>query len=996
MIGCHGDAGGRADELVEFWTLLDEDRVLLAGKRGATALGCALLLKYYSRHSRFPRSGADLPEQVIGFVARQVGVEAAALASYEWSGRTVEYHRAEIREHLGFRLAWVADQERLTSWLATSVARAERRADSVREELLTQFRRERVEAPTPGRVLRMARSALRTAEQTWTARITERLHEPTRSRLLALIAVAPDESDDASEDGESAASSTVLGMIKSEPGNISLESMMAEIGKLEAVRAIALPPDLFADVAPRVMQGWRARAAVEAPSHLRRHPEPLTVTLLAALLHRRELEITDTLVELLIATVHRIGARAERRVTNELINAFKKVTGKENILFQVADAALQRPDDAVRDVVFPAVAGGEATLRELVQEFKTKGPVYRRTLQTTLRASYTGHYRRGLVALLEVLEFRSNNTAHRPVIEALALIRRYATAGNLTYYPLGEHVPTHRATTGDWSSLIYRTDTRGRDRVHSDGVRGRDLPGAARAVRCKEIWIVGADSWRNPEQDLPADFDQHRAENYRELRKPLDPTVFIDELRTEMAAALEQLDSSLPTMDWLEVTGRAAGPITLSKHEAAPEPVSLRRVKAEVGRRWGTVALIDVLKETVLRTGCLNQVSAVAGGGALPVEVLAERLMLAIYAYGTNTGIRAVAAGRGHQHSEEQLRYARRRYLTREAAQQVAVEIANATFAARQQSLWGAGSTAVASDSTHFRSWDQNIFTDWHSRYGGCGILIYWHVERGSMVVHSQRLRASASEVHAMVEGAIRHGTSMSVEGNYVGSHGHEIGFGITRLLGFDLLPRIKQINKVRLYRPAAGQPAAGSGIDPAHPVGPDRPAVRPDDQVRHRDPHRHRLHRSDPAPLHPLRVPPDLPGDARGRPRATDPVRGPIPARPRAATRDHRGPERGRGVQPGQRGPVLRQGRRDRFHRADDQEMSVACLRILQAALVYINTLLLQDVLGGEQWANLLTDHDRRGLTPLFWQHILPYGEVKLDMTTRLDIRADPPIGRP
>lgn len=111
----------------------------------------------------------------------------------------------------------------------------------------------------------MVRSALRTAEQTWTTRIAERLDEPTRGRLLALIALAPDESDDASEDGESTASSTVLGLIKSEPGNISLESMMAEIGKLEAVRAITLPPDLFADVAPRVVQGRRPGSPWKRP-----------------------------------------------------------------------------------------------------------------------------------------------------------------------------------------------------------------------------------------------------------------------------------------------------------------------------------------------------------------------------------------------------------------------------------------------------------------------------------------------------------------------------------------------------------------------------------------------------------------------------------------------------------------------------------------------------------------------------------------------------------
>ncbi|MEU5029366.1 Tn3 family transposase [Streptomyces milbemycinicus] len=148
---------------------------------------------------------------------------------------------------------------------------------------------------------------------------------------------------------------------------------------------------------------------------------------------------------------------------------------------------------------------------------------------------------------------------------------------------------------------------------------------------------------------------------------------------------------------------------------------------------------------------------------------------------------------------------------------QVAVEIANATFAARVSGLWGAGSTAVASDSTHFRSWDQNLFTQWHSRYGGRGILMYWHVECGSAVVHSQTLRASAPEVAAMVEGAIRHGTTMSVEGNYVDSHGQsQIGFGITRLLNVDQLPRIKQINRVRLNRPNAGQPGAHPNLTAA------------------------------------------------------------------------------------------------------------------------------------------------------------------------------------
>ena len=120
----------------------------------------------------------------------------------------------------------------------------------------------------------------------------------------------------------------------------------------------------------------------------------------------------------------------------------------------IAEASLERPDDAVREVVYPAVSGGEQTLRELVHEFKTKGPMYRRTVQTTLKASYSNHYRRGLIELLEVLEFRSNNATHRPVLDALALIQRHADA-RLTYYPAGESVPSHKgcsATGPRWSS----------------------------------------------------------------------------------------------------------------------------------------------------------------------------------------------------------------------------------------------------------------------------------------------------------------------------------------------------------------------------------------------------------------------------------------------------------------------------------------------------------------------------------------------------------------
>ena len=58
-------SGFELDELVEYWTLLDGERELVAGKRGTTRLVFALMLKFYGRHGRFPDGDGDPPREVV-------------------------------------------------------------------------------------------------------------------------------------------------------------------------------------------------------------------------------------------------------------------------------------------------------------------------------------------------------------------------------------------------------------------------------------------------------------------------------------------------------------------------------------------------------------------------------------------------------------------------------------------------------------------------------------------------------------------------------------------------------------------------------------------------------------------------------------------------------------------------------------------------------------------------------------------------------------------
>src|SRR5258708_36182427 len=55
-------------------------------------------------------------------------------------------------------------------------------------------------------------------------------------------------------------------------------------------------------------------------------------------------------------------------------------------------------------------------------------------------------------------------------------------------------------------------------------------------LRCKEIWVVGASRYRNPDEDLPTDFEVQREQYYAALNLPLDVESFLGAVRRECAA----------------------------------------------------------------------------------------------------------------------------------------------------------------------------------------------------------------------------------------------------------------------------------------------------------------------------------------------------------------------------------------------------------------------------------------------------------------------------
>ena len=586
------------EELLEHWTILPHEHQLLSNKSGPTRLGFAVLLKYFQYAGHFPRHPREVPEEIVAYLAQQLAMAPEPWNHYDWHGRAIKYHRAQIRQELGVREATVADGEALSTWLSTQVLLSTHRLDHVREALYQRCRESHLEPPTPERVERLIGSAFHHFETQLGARVFERLSPSTRQKLDALLVLEPSPAEEPQTSGAPASRQTILQDLRADSGRASLENLLRAMTKLERVRDLEVPLDLFDHVGPKVLQAYRQRVAVEAPYELRRHPEALRMTLLAVFGHCRRRELTDTLVDVLLELIHRIGAKAERRVEKELLDDLKRVHGKTGMLFRLAEAALENPEGVVKEIVFPIV--NEATLRDLVKEWKATGPFYRYQVQTVIRSAYQSHYRRMLPKLLQTLEFRSNNTMYQPLIDALALLKQYLPSQARTY-PVEADVPIEGVVRDLWHDVVMETDPQGRSRVNRISYELCVFQALRERLRCKEMWVVGADRYRNPDDDVPTDFVQQRPTYYATLRLPTDAEVFVQQVQQEMREELGALDRTVLSNPDVSILEKAGGWIKLSPLLPQPEPTNLVALKEEITRRWPMTSLLDILKETDLR-----------------------------------------------------------------------------------------------------------------------------------------------------------------------------------------------------------------------------------------------------------------------------------------------------------------------------------------------------------------------------------------------------------
>ena len=432
------------------------------------------------------------------------------------------------------------------------------------------------------------------------------------------------------------------------------------------------------------------------------------------------------------------------------------------------------------------------------------------------------------------------------------------------------------------------------------------------------------------------------------------------------------------------------GRIIVTPLTAQAESNNIGIIKKHLQEKWEGTNLIDMIKEVDIENHFTHDFISYGEKIYLKPNEISERILLTIFGLGTNVGLKHMCAGNAHV-SEHQLRHIKNYFLSPDNLKNALSKVANALFRIRLEEIWGGMPIAVASDSTQFSAYFQNLISEYHNRYGGRGVMIYWHVEKNACCIHSQLKSVSSSEVSAMIEGVLRHCTEMSVQKNYVDTHGQsEVGFAFAHLLGFSLMPRLANLNKQKLAQCELGDYQKYTNLQAVLTDSINWQLIKEQYsqivkytaamKAGHADPESilRRFNQNN------LKHPTYLALSQLGKVLKTificeylmhESIRQEIQEGLNVV-------ELWNGV-----AKFIFYGRSGEISSNHEkaQTLSVLSLHLLQLSMVYINTLMIQQIIEEHGLKNKLTKEDKRALTPLIYDHVNPYGLFPLDLSTRL-----------
>lgn len=254
-------------------------------------LAFAILLKFYEREGRPLLNSDSIPLDLLTSLPMQLDCDIEDCEGFDWEGSTAKRFRQKVRGFLGYRKARLSDVQGLTNYLIKRICDDGLTLSQCRMETDIYFKTQKLEPfksdVTDTRVKRAYHH------------FEKRFFEATLTALSSHSKTTLDQLIDSDDDLPVTQKSEILYLrhIKQETKGSRKNNVEFEIKKLQCLRNLQLPQDLFQGFSPKLIKKYFLRVNSESPSHIKHHSESIRLSTLAAFCHHRSQQITDTLVD---------------------------------------------------------------------------------------------------------------------------------------------------------------------------------------------------------------------------------------------------------------------------------------------------------------------------------------------------------------------------------------------------------------------------------------------------------------------------------------------------------------------------------------------------------------------------------------------------------------------------------------------------------------------------------------------------------------------------
>lgn len=766
-------------DLVRCCTLSAEDLNRLHDIRTPyNRLGHALLLCAMRHPGRALAPGELPPATMIAWVARQLGIEADALARWSNRAQTRREQIGDIMKAHGFMMFGRDEAVVMTRWM-TPTAQIERRPQRLIEVLLAELRRRGILLPQP-RVIELVVHRARAAAARVTCRALAGDLSATQSEALEMLfGAAP------GQDGLSR-----LAWLRQFPTAPGARGIHALLERLDVVRALGVDRARQSAVPAAAFDAIALDAMLMTTQHLRELSLPRRRATLVAATLRLETDLTDAVLVMFDRLMGRIARKAERASAEGAATALRGAQGHLKTLARAGRAviAAHEADSDVHDAVDHAV--GWARFLRAVAETADLADSDRVDMRAELVRRWSA-LRRFAPAVLRNFIFEGACSASG-LLQAVTMLRETNAVSASRRAPLNE-APTGFIRKG-WRSFAISPDRTPDPKAWEVCV----LFELRDRLRAGDVWVAGSRRFRSLNDTLiPREsFAALRAEGPLPVGVPENPHSWLEARRAALIEVMTDVAAcgAAGTLEDVAIENGALK-ITPLKANTPDEAQALGAAAYDLLPR---VKITDLLLEVDDWTGFTAAFTHQRSG--MPTEDRTV-LLTAILADGVNLGLTRMAeAVRGPTLRE--LAWAHDWHVREECYANALAHIIDAHRALPLASLWGDGSTS-SSDGQFFRAGGHGEpLGDVNARHGGePGVAFYTHISDQFGPFHTKVIAATASEAPHVLDGLLDHGGGLRIAEHFTDTGGAtDHVFGMLTLLGFGFAPRLRDIRDRRLH----------------------------------------------------------------------------------------------------------------------------------------------------------------------------------------------------